>query len=95
VVEGSLEDLIGDEDGIELELVEAAGGPDTIAGVGAALEAAGYLVERDGATLLVIGPDADALLDGARDAMVDHGARVRRLTSRRRTLEDLFTGAGR
>ena len=52
-------------------------------------------VEREGDTLVVIGPNADELLDRTRDAVADNGARLRRLSPRRRTLEDLFTGAER
>jgi ABC-2 type transport system ATP-binding protein len=95
VVEGSLNDLVGPEDGIELELVETVDRPDTVPRVLAALEAAGFALERDGATLVVVGPSADEVLDRTRDAVADNDARVRRLSPRRRTLEDLFTGAGR
>ena len=55
------------------------------------LERAGLEVRVDRVTLQVIGPDRDQLLDLTRDAIADAGARVRRITTRRRTLEDLFT----
>ena len=95
VAQGSLDELVGREDGIELELVETTDRPDAISSVAAALEAAGCGVEREGDTLVVIGPNADELLDRTRDAVADNGARLRRLSPRRRTLEDLFTGAER
>ncbi len=95
VAQGSLDELVGREDGIELELVETTDRPDAISSVAAALEAGGFGVEREGDTLVVIGPNADELLDRTRDAVADNGARLRRLSPRRRTLEDLFTGAER
>lgn len=93
VAEGSLHNLVGYKEGIELELVETVDRLDTIPRVQAALEAAGCTVERDGDTLVLTGPSADEMLDQTRDAVADAEARVRRISPRRRTLEDLFTGA--
>jgi hypothetical protein len=61
--------------------------------VAAALEGAGLTVTLDGASMQVAGPTADEVLDRTRDVVADHGARIRRLSGRRRTLEDLFHGA--
>lgn len=91
VAQGSLADLIGDEDGITVELVEIDDHPDSVSEVATRLERAGLEVRVDRVTLQVIGPDRDQLLDLTRDAIADVGARVRRIVTRRRTLEDLFT----
>ena len=93
VAQGSLRSLVGDSEGIELELVETGTGPGVAPSVAAALEAAGLTVTVDGARLQVIGPSADEVLDRTRDVVAVHGARIRRLSGRRRTLEDLFHGA--
>ena len=93
VADGPLGDLVGHEDGIELELVETTDRPDTIPTVAAALAAAGFSVDHDGGTLVIVGPTADIVLDHTRDVVADNGARIRRLVPRRRTLEDLFTGS--
>jgi ABC-2 type transport system ATP-binding protein len=95
VAQGSLDELVGREEGIELELVDTGDRPDAVPLVAAALESAGCGIEREGDTLVVLGPSADEILDRTRDAVADHGARVRRLSPRRRTLEDLFTGGSR
>lgn len=91
IAQGALVDLIGDEDGVTVELVEIDDHPDSVADVATRLERAGLEVRVDRVTLQVIGPDRDQLLDLTRDAIADAGARVRRITTRRRTLEDLFT----
>ncbi len=90
VADGPLADLIGGNEGVELELVEIADRPRSIDDVADALAASGLDVERDGAVLTVVGPDTDVLADATRDAVAEHGARIRRLSSRKRTLEDLF-----
>ncbi len=91
VAQGAIEDLIGDEEGITIELVELDDNPHAVTAVVAALEAAGFEVTVDRVTLQVLGPDRDVLVDAARDAIADAGARVRRIVRRRRTLEGLFT----
>lgn len=91
VAQGALVDLIGDEDGITVELVEIDDRPDAVVDVAQRLERAGLEVRIDRVTLQVIGPDREQLLDLTRDAIAGAGARVRRIVTRRRTLEDLFT----
>jgi ABC-2 type transport system ATP-binding protein len=91
VAQGALVDLIGDEDGITVELVEIDDRPDSVVDVAQRLERAGLEVRVDRVTLQVIGPDREQLLDLTRDAIAGAGARVRRIVTRRRTLEDLFT----
>jgi len=91
VAQGALADLIGDEDGITVELVEIDDRPDSVVEVAQRLERAGLEVRVDRVTLQVIGPDREQLLDFTRDAIAGAGARVRRIVTRRRTLEDLFT----
>ena len=95
VAQGALADLIGDEDGITVELVEIDDRPDSVVEVAQRLERAGLEVRVDRVTLQVIGPDREQLLDFTRDAIADAGARVRRIVTRRRTLEDLFTKVDR
>ncbi len=95
VAQGALSELIGDEDGISVELVEIDDRPDSVVDVVSRLERAGLEVRVDRTTLQVIGPDRDLLLDLTRDAIADAGARVRRIATRRRTLEDLFIGVRR
>jgi hypothetical protein len=43
----------------------------------------------------VRGSDPDLIADHVRDAVADAGARVGRISQRRRRLEDLFEGARR
>ncbi len=90
VAQGALGDLIGDEDGITIELVELDDRPDSVADVAGRLRRGGLEVSVDRVTLQVVGPDRDQLFDLSRDAIADSGARVRRIVPRRRTLEDLF-----
>ncbi|MEL7209170.1 MAG: ABC transporter ATP-binding protein [Actinomycetota bacterium] len=91
VAQGPLGRLVGDGDGIDLELVTTPGGDDSVDRVHDALLAAGLAVERDGDHLVVAGPDLDELLDRTRDTVAGADARIRRLARRRRSLEDLFT----
>lgn len=90
VADGPLRDMIGGEEGIELELVEIADRPGSIDAVGASLTESGMSVSRRDSVLTVVGPDADLVADAARDAIANAGARLARMSSRRRTLEDLF-----
>ncbi len=89
VAQGSMADLAGDSGGVELELVEI--GQDTVATVVTNLEAAGVTTVRDGTSLVLSGLDDDELLDAACAAVASAGARMRRLSRRRRTLDDLFS----
>ncbi len=90
VASGPLHDMIGGDEGIELELVDIADRAGSIDAVMLALSTSGLSVTRDGSVLTVIGPDPDMVADTARDAVADAGARLSRMASRRRTLEDLF-----
>ena len=90
VADGPIEELVGDSDGITLELVDIAEPAGTVDVVESTLRRGGIEVERVGTTLRLGGRDPDELSDRARDAVADAGARIRRLEARRRTLADLF-----
>ena len=90
VAEGPIEELVGDGDGITLELVDIAEPAGTVDVVESTLRRGGIEVERVGTTLRLSGRDPDELSDRVRDAVADAGARIRRLEARRRTLADLF-----
>lgn len=90
VASGPLQDLIGGDEGIEIELIEITDRPRSIDEVEAALGSRGLTVTRNATVMTVIGPDADVVADAVRDAVADAGARLGRMASRRRTLEDLF-----
>jgi ABC-2 type transport system ATP-binding protein len=91
VVQGDLESLVGDTQTIMLELVDITDRPGAIDGVERRLTAAGLDVQRDLGRFRITGPDPQATLDLARDAVAAESARLRRLETGRRTLEDLFT----
>ena len=90
---GPLSDLIGDDEGVTLELVDVAEPAGSVDAVELALRAAGVALERVGTTLRLGGLERDELCDRARDAVANAGARIRRLETRRRTLTDLFETA--
>lgn len=91
VASGALLDLVGDRSGLALELVEPVGSGGAAAeAVEAALRAAGLKVRRDGLKLVVEGADHGELCDRVRDAVSEASAGLRRLGTRRHTLEDLF-----
>ena len=92
---GPIGDLIGAGDGITLELVDVVEPAGSVEAVESALLSAGLDVQRTGTTLRLRGADFDELCDRARDAVAAASARVRRLETRRRTLEDLFEDAPR
>lgn len=96
VAHGRLADLVGDSEGVMVELVETED-PGTVAAVLASLRASGLDVHHEPGTAVldVTGADADVVADRVRDAIAGAGARVRRIAHRRRRLEDLFEGAGR
>ncbi|MEM9465922.1 MAG: ABC transporter ATP-binding protein [Actinomycetota bacterium] len=94
IVQGDLDSLVGDTQTILLELVEIADQPGAIDGVERRLLAAGLDVHRDLGRFRITGPDPQATLDIARDAVAAESARLRRLETGRRTLEDLFTEVG-
>ena len=93
IADGPITELVGDGEGITLELVDIAEPAGTVDAVENALRGAGIEVERTGTTLRLGGRERDVLCDRARDAVADAGARIRRLEARRRTLEDLFETA--
>ena len=90
VAEGPITELIGDSEGVTLELVDIAVPSGSVDAVVSMLLSAGIEVERSGTTLRLGGVDRDELCDRARDAVAEAGARIRRLETRRRTLADLF-----
>ena len=92
IANGPLDELVGSEEGVTLELVDVPDRPHAIEQVAAALVASGLDVRplgRPGA-FDVVGSDADQVADVVRDAVADAGARLRRVVRRRRRLEDLF-----
>jgi ABC-2 type transport system ATP-binding protein len=97
VAAGRLDELVGDDDGVVVELVEIADVPDAFDRVIESLTAAGAEVQRDASVtrIEVFGDDADVIADQVRDAVAAAGARVGRIVRRRRRLEDLFGGADR
>ncbi len=93
VAQGRLTDLIGDEQGVVIELVEIADRPDAFNDVVSQLSESGLDVRHGevASRVEVIGPDADLVADLVRDAVADANARVIRIERRRRRLEDLFS----
>ena len=90
VAAGPLEELVGDEDGLTVELVEITDRPDSIAETVRRLTERQIDVKQVGTVLHLSGADRGVLADAARDAVADAGSRVRRIANRRRTLEGLF-----
>jgi ABC-2 type transport system ATP-binding protein len=105
VAQGALADLVGNDEGVTVELVEIDDVPDSIAAVHAALRARGLEVrahDRSSAFDVIAADtvhDPDGVADAVRDAVADAGARIGRVANRRRRLEDLFeqtaSGTGR
>ena len=90
VANGPITELVGDDEGVTLELVDVAEPAGSMDRVEQALRGALVDVQRSGATLRLSGHGRDELCDLARDAVADAGARLRRLEARQRTLADLF-----
>ncbi|WP_420609990.1 ABC transporter ATP-binding protein [Candidatus Poriferisodalis sp.] len=90
VADGPIAELVGDGEGITLELVDIVKPAGTVDAVERMLRGAGIEVERTGTTLRLGGAGRDELSDRARDAVAESGARIRRLEARQRTLADLF-----
>ena len=90
-LDGRLE-LVGDVEGVTVELTEIDDVPGSVESVIARLTAAGLSVTRepDANRMDVLGASADSIADAVRDAVADSSARVRRIEQRRRRLEDLF-----
>ena len=91
VAQGPLTSLVGDTSTITAELVEIPDRPGAIEGVEQRLRQAGLDVQRDLNLLRVTGDDPQVTLDAVRDAIAAEQARIRRVSTDRRTLEDLFT----
>lgn len=93
IAQGRLDELVGRDEGVVVELVAIDDRPDAVTQVLQRLRAGGLDVRHDGGTRIeVLGADSDLLLDLVRDSVAETGARLRRLEPRRRTLEDLFSG---
>lgn len=90
VASGPLDELVGDEDGLTVELVAIDDRPDAVVQTLERLRGRGVEVELVDDTLHLRGTDRNALVDEVRDAIAASEARVRRIVNRRRTLEDLF-----
>jgi ABC-2 type transport system ATP-binding protein len=90
VAQGSMDELAGVSGGIELELVDIADRPRSIDDVAEALIAAGLTVDRNGPVLQIGGLPEDELFDLTARSVADAQGRIRRLTERRRSLDDLF-----
>ncbi|WP_419916244.1 ABC transporter ATP-binding protein [Candidatus Poriferisodalis sp.] len=90
VADGPIAELVGDGEGITLELVDIVEPAGTVKAVESSLRSAGIDVQRTGTVLRLGGAGRDELSDRARDAVADAGARIRRLEARQRTLADLF-----
>lgn len=96
VAQGPMNELAGASAGVEVELVDVPDHPTAIDQVVATLGSAGVVVERTGAVLTLTGADEGVLFDLVASAVARHGARLRRLGQRRRTLDELFvTGSER
>lgn len=92
VAHGRLEDLVGDTAIVTVELVEIDDRPGAVDAVEQHLQRVGLEVARDMTRLRVGGAEPHASLDAIRDAVASADARVRRISTDRTTLEDLFTG---
>jgi ABC-2 type transport system ATP-binding protein len=92
VAQGRLSDLIGDVEGVTVELAEIPDVPDSVDAVARCLRAAGLEVRVEPGTtrMDILGGSADAIADAVRDSIAESSARVRRIEQRRRRLEDLF-----
>ena len=98
IAQGPLSELIGNDAGVVVELVEVDDRPGATDEVRARLANGAGLTVRAmhrSAAFEVVGDDADAVADAVRDAIAGAGARVSRIVRRRRRLEDIFEGAER
>ena len=97
VAQGRLDELVGHDEGVVIEIVDIADAPGALDTISATLVTAGLDVRRDGTAhrIEVIGTDAEEVADRVRDAVADANARIGRIVRRRRRLEDLFEGVDR
>lgn len=95
VAQGPLGELVGDAEGVTVELAELTDVPGSVEAVVERLAAVGLAVTREPGTARfeVVGDSVDAIADAVRDAIADSSARVRRIEPRQRRLEDLFEAA--
>ncbi len=92
---GGLDELVGTIEGIEMELFDRSEGHRERDAVVSTLRASGVQVDVDGVVLTLSGAERSVLADQARDSVAQHGARLRRISDRRRRLDDLFQGGPR
>ena len=92
VAQGRLAELVGDQQGVVLELAETADRPDAFTDVVGRLSESDLEVRAGefGMRMEVIGADTDLVADLVRDAVAGAGARLVRVERRRRRLEDVF-----
>ena len=91
VASGPLADLIGNDEGVVLDIVDVPDRPGAIDQVAAALASGGFEVRPLGpGSIEVIGDDVDLVADAVRDTVAAAEARLGRVVRRRRRLEDLF-----
>ncbi len=91
IASGSLSSLMGSSSGVHVEF----DGPDAnLAAAFSALQQQGFKVSGEGRRAIVEAPtadhDADLVFAAVRDAAVDHGCGIARLTRKGRSLEDIF-----
>jgi ABC-2 type transport system ATP-binding protein len=91
VAQGTMAELAGESAGVEVELVDITDRPGSIEDVERRLAARGLTVTRNVFTLAVSGRTNDELCDEIASAVAAAQARIRRLGTRRRTLDDVFT----
>ncbi|MEZ5377518.1 MAG: ABC transporter ATP-binding protein [Acidimicrobiales bacterium] len=88
---GSLASLMGSSSGVH---VEFDGPPEQLAAAFDALRNGGFAVTGEGRRAVVEAPsadhDADLVFAAVRDAAVDHGCGIARLSRKGRSLEDIF-----
>ncbi len=94
IAQGRLVDLVGNDEGVIVEIVATDDRPGAFDTVLADLVARGLAARAIGAPgrMEVIGSDVDLVADHVRDAVADADARIGRIVRRRRRLEDLFAG---
>ncbi len=95
IAQGRLADLVGNDEGVVVEIVATDDRAGAFDAVVADLVARGLDVRVVGGPgrMEVIGSDVDLVADQVRDAVADAEARIGRIVRRRRRLEDLFAGA--